>query len=339
VATNMDSYAPFDSGAGANVTESTWRSFMKRPTVSGVLHNTTNEMQVYGDSTGMQVKVKTGEAWIEGHWGALTAEKTLPIAAAHASLTRYDMAVARADFVNNRLEVDILTNTAGTLVLPSVTRNSSIWEIPLSVVKVSPAVSTIAAADVLEARQWGGPPAATVTDDFLLYGDKLSSCQRISVNNDVNISNSFVYFTRFHSLTDQTVTKLRVYPTIVATGSPTFTFRVFRGYRIDLLTTFFDVTMPSMTTGVNTMKEGTFTAVSLRAGETVVVCMHATSQTVELRLAGAFPGVTGGAAELLNPNVLTSMATGFKSGSMPTAIHLTDGSWTKRDRYYWMALA
>ncbi|PWK81738.1 hypothetical protein C8D88_116150 [Lentzea atacamensis] len=155
MAVTMDTYAPFDAGAGANSMEATWRSFMSQ-FPSGVLRGRNNDMQCYADSTGMQVKVKTGECWVRGHWGQITSEKTLAIASAHASLTRIDRCVARADFSNNRVEVDILTGIAGSGTFVGLTQNTSIWEIPLAIITVPATDTSIDASQVQDQRLYTG---------------------------------------------------------------------------------------------------------------------------------------------------------------------------------------
>lgn len=154
MATTFDTYAPFDAGAGANVTEDTWRRLIihaGKP--SGVIRGFDLALQVFGDSSGMQVKCPTGQVWIQGHWGAVANTKTLPIAAAHATLARKDLVVARADFVNNRVELDVLTGTpAASPNLNTVTQNNSICEIALAEVQVAAAATSIAAGNVVDKR-------------------------------------------------------------------------------------------------------------------------------------------------------------------------------------------
>ncbi len=150
MASTLDFYAPFDSGAGSNVTEDTWRLFMKNNQGgSGVLRGVLNDFTVFADSTGMQVKVQSGECWIQGHWGQKNSTVTLPIAAAHASLARKDRVILRASFTNNRIELDVLTGTAsGSPTVPSLTQNSSMWETSLAVVDVPATDTSIDAGQV-----------------------------------------------------------------------------------------------------------------------------------------------------------------------------------------------
>lgn len=151
--TALDLYVPFDAGAGANLTEDNWRKMARHWLGTGVLRGEDNELQVYGDSSGMQVKVKTGKAWVRGHYGESTAEKTLAIAVADATNPRIDVVVLRADFDNNLIELVVLTGTpAGSPVAPAVTQSSAIWEVALAQVAVAAAAVTIAAGNVTDAR-------------------------------------------------------------------------------------------------------------------------------------------------------------------------------------------
>lgn len=158
MATSLESYAPFDSGSGSNVTEAQWRNFMKyNQGGSGVYRGILNSFQPYADSTGMQIKVRTGECWIRGHWGIKTTETTLPIATAHATLARKDRVVLRADFDNNRVELDIKTGTAsGSPVMPTLTQNTSVWETSLGYVDVPATDTSIDASQVTSFTHWTG---------------------------------------------------------------------------------------------------------------------------------------------------------------------------------------
>jgi hypothetical protein len=145
MATALDSYMPYDSGPGAAVTEDGWRQFAKNFRGDGVIRTIGGEFRPFGDSTGMQVKVPTGECWIRGQWGNSTAQKTIPIATAHATLQRLDLVVLRNDFVNNQIVIDVLQGVAGSGTFPVLTQNTSIWEIQLAQVTVAAAAVTISA--------------------------------------------------------------------------------------------------------------------------------------------------------------------------------------------------
>lgn len=150
MAVTLDFYAPFDSGAGANVMEDVWRKFMKNNHGgSGVFRGVLNDFRVYADTTGMQVKVDSGECWIQGHWGSNANFIILPIAAAHATLARKDRVVLRAHYANNWVELDVLTGTAAASpTVPSLTQNTAIWETSLALVDVPAADTTIDSGQV-----------------------------------------------------------------------------------------------------------------------------------------------------------------------------------------------
>lgn len=151
---SLDTFAPFDAGPGADVQEDTWRRFMRHLLPTGVIGASGGEFEVYADSTGMQVKARTGECWIRAHWGESTLEKTLAVATADATNPRKDRVILRADFLNNRIELDVLTGTpAVTPAVPTLQQDTTMWEIPLGIVTVAAGVITIAAGDVQDDRQ------------------------------------------------------------------------------------------------------------------------------------------------------------------------------------------
>lgn len=160
MAVNATSYMPFDSGSGANVTEAGWRNFMQLMTgrggmANGVIRSITNTCQVYGDSSGMQVKVKTGQVWIKSHWGEVASEITLPIASNSSGNPRKDLVVVRAHFTNNVIQFDVITGTpAGSPVIPSPTQDATMWEVPLAEVSVANGAATITSTNVQDGRRY-----------------------------------------------------------------------------------------------------------------------------------------------------------------------------------------
>lgn len=173
MATSVDSYMPYDSGPGSNVTETGWRSFMRRVGWTGVIPNVLNQFRPFGDSTGMQVKADTGEAWVEGQWGQSTSIKILPITNNTSGSPRIDLIVIRNDFVNNNIVLDIIQGTPGGFpVAPTPTQNTSKWEITLGLVAVGAGVSTITAGNVTDARAWSTtrPPLEYTGTNLLTPG-------------------------------------------------------------------------------------------------------------------------------------------------------------------------
>jgi hypothetical protein len=157
---------PFDAGPGADVTESQWREMAKYWRGSGVLSGVLNSLQVYGDSSGMQVKLKTGEAWIQGFKYKNDAELILAIPAAHASYGRLDRVVLRLDVANNTLTAAVLQGTpSGSPALPALTQNATgTWEVALATITVDATVTTIAAGKVADTRTYSYHTANSSAD-------------------------------------------------------------------------------------------------------------------------------------------------------------------------------
>lgn len=188
----LDVYAPFDSGAGANVLESTWREMMKHMlgSASGVIRGFDNDFAVTGDSSGMQVKAATGQCWMRGHFGRSTSIKTLPIAANATGSTRIDRVVLRADFVANTIGVEVVT---GTTVAPAVTQNSSLWETSLALVSVANGAVTITAGNVTDDRVYttvfakytrntNQAPIADSTNTDIIFNNTAVRCGDVAMN-------------------------------------------------------------------------------------------------------------------------------------------------------------
>lgn len=162
-ATSFTDYAPFDAGVGALRTEDWWRDYARNWHTDGVLKGEQNGLEVYADSSGLQVKVKTGRCMIRSHWGKMTTETTLAIDANSSGNPRIDRVVARVDASNNVVELDILKGTAG--VSPSAptlaTGASDIWEISLAQIAVANSATTIASTDVTDERSYVMPGGTT----------------------------------------------------------------------------------------------------------------------------------------------------------------------------------
>lgn len=148
-------FIPFDSGAGASVFTAQWSKMMRTQFKDGVISNYLNDLQVYADSTGMQVKVKSGAGWIKGHYYENDLEEILAITAANATLARWDLVVLEVDWTkaDNQMIARVITGTpAASPALPALTQNTSVWQIPLAKVVVGAAVSTIIAGNVSDLR-------------------------------------------------------------------------------------------------------------------------------------------------------------------------------------------
>jgi hypothetical protein len=162
VAVTLDTYLYFDSGAGASVAEAGWRASMKHMlgSGSGVIRGFGNDFQTIGDSSGMQVKVNTGECWMYGHYGASSAQKTLAIASNSSGNPRIDIVVLRCHFGNNNIVIDVVQGTpAASPTAPNVTQNTTMWETKLADVAVANGAVTITSGNVTDRRVYTLPYA------------------------------------------------------------------------------------------------------------------------------------------------------------------------------------
>jgi hypothetical protein len=142
-------YFPFDSGQGANVTEVQWTKMAQHWLGTGVIQSVLNKLEVFADSTGMQVKVKSGAAWIKGHYFESDSEEVLPIGTADPVNPRIDRVVVRLDWNENTIGFGVLQGTAAaTPTAPQPTQNTARWEFPLAQVTVPAGALTINSVDI-----------------------------------------------------------------------------------------------------------------------------------------------------------------------------------------------
>lgn len=122
----------------------------------GVKKGTLNELEIYGDSSGMQVKAKTGQAMVRGHYYSNTAEETLTIAASDPTNDRIDVIVLELDPSSNTITLEVLTGTpAGSPTAPTLTQtDAGIYQIKLAEVLVQATVTGIDAGDVTDSRSF-----------------------------------------------------------------------------------------------------------------------------------------------------------------------------------------
>lgn len=150
-------YFPFDAGQGANITENQWQKMAKNWLRTGVIKGILNEFQVYADSTGLQVKVKSGNAWMNGHFFESDAEVILPISTADVTNPRIDRVIIRVDWTANTITLSVLQGTpAVSPAAPALTQNTSRWEISLAQILVGANASTIASGNVTDERVYAG---------------------------------------------------------------------------------------------------------------------------------------------------------------------------------------
>lgn len=165
-------FFPFDQGAGANVREADWSKMARFWRGSGVLpaninyrfgpfnggvgslvNDISNQLSVVA-ATGMNVTVKSGKAWIMGHYYENSSDLTVTLPMADPTYPRIDRVVVRVDWVANTVGVKLLQGTpSSSPTAPTLTMTEGgVWEIPLAQIYVGAAASSIVSANITDER-------------------------------------------------------------------------------------------------------------------------------------------------------------------------------------------
>lgn len=112
------------------------------------------ELEPYADSTGMNVKVKSGQALVRGHYYDSTGTETITIPAADSTNPRIDRIVLRLDPTANTILLHRLAGTPNASpAAPALTQtDGAIYDLPLAQVYVAANATNIAPGDVTDER-------------------------------------------------------------------------------------------------------------------------------------------------------------------------------------------
>jgi hypothetical protein len=184
-----ETYYPFDAGSGASVAENQWGEMAQFWMGTGVIRNQLNNLNVFADSTGMQVKGDTGKAYIKGYFYKNDALKVLAIAAANATNPRIDRVILRVDWTANTITMLVLTGVAAASPTPpALTQSASVWEISLCQVRVDAGVSTIAANKITDERVLAGiSPYFYTNQGSQTSYPTANGLQRLAINSGITI--------------------------------------------------------------------------------------------------------------------------------------------------------
>jgi hypothetical protein len=148
-------YYPFDAGAGASIVEAQWAKMAASWQETGVFRSQLNMLEPFGDSSGMVVKVKSGQAWIKGFFFESDAQESLNIGASDPTNPRIDVVVARLDKTANTIDFVVVAGTpAADPAIPAITDTATVTDMPLAYVNVLAGVSTITAGNVYDIRRF-----------------------------------------------------------------------------------------------------------------------------------------------------------------------------------------
>lgn len=138
-----------------DASEERWSKMVRRWMTNGVHADAASQnMAPFADATGLQVKVKPGDANVDGFHAELLTQAILGVATAHASLDRIDRVVLRLDNTSPAtISLEVVTGTAAsTPQPPALVDTSVITDVPIARISVRDGVSTILAADVTDDR-------------------------------------------------------------------------------------------------------------------------------------------------------------------------------------------
>lgn len=126
----------------------------KKIITNGVIPVPSSAFQVLA-AEGMAVKIAPGNGLFGDRWAENTADLTLEIEAAHATLNRIDLIVIRSDSTETVRDTGafvIKGTPASTPVAPQITRSDYIQEYALAEVRVNAGVTSITQANITDTR-------------------------------------------------------------------------------------------------------------------------------------------------------------------------------------------
>jgi hypothetical protein len=159
-------------------TSETQYSQLFRNLGEGVVSGKELELEPFGDGTGMNVKVRSGQALVRGHYYYSTGIETLAIAAADPTNPRIDSVVLRLDPTANSILLAVITGTPNVSPsAPALTQtDSGIYEQLIANVSVAANETVIADGDVSDERTiyspWTGSVTVTSADVTTATSDK-----------------------------------------------------------------------------------------------------------------------------------------------------------------------
>lgn len=135
-------------------TSETQFSLWARNLGQGVINGRELELEPFADGSGMNVKVKSGDALVRGHYYANTVQETLNIAASDPSLPRKDAVVLRLDPTANNTLLTVITGTPdASPSLPALTQtDSGIYDLLIAEVNVDAGAVVVGVSDVVDQR-------------------------------------------------------------------------------------------------------------------------------------------------------------------------------------------
>jgi len=146
---------PFTSVTGdRQYSASEWRDYFGKLIKNGVIQNDGNVVAVVQQvSANKTVSVGTGSIFINGVMFINDSAKTLSITDNTSGNPRKDRIVARLNYTDRKIEFGVLIGTpGGSPVAPTLTRNTTVYELGIADITLANGFSTIVTANILDTR-------------------------------------------------------------------------------------------------------------------------------------------------------------------------------------------
>jgi len=148
---------PFTSVTGdRQYSASEWRDYFESLLTNGVVVGNLNTLKVNSQAVANKtIYVDTGSIVINGCMRILDTTQNITIADNVSGNARIDRIVARLNYTDRKIEFAVLTGTpGGSPVAPTLTQNTTVWEISLAQIAVANGFSTIIVGNITDQRTY-----------------------------------------------------------------------------------------------------------------------------------------------------------------------------------------
>lgn len=156
-----ENYGPFNTGTGANFTETNWREWVGNLFTPGVVKGAKvggsagGDLAVTANGSNMVLTIATGAGIVYGFAYENDASTTKTIGTQGGGLNRIDYIVLKLDFVARTVLITVKVGTAASSpVAPSLTQSATTWEVPLFTVFIGNAVTSLNSGNLTDVRAY-----------------------------------------------------------------------------------------------------------------------------------------------------------------------------------------
>lgn len=120
---------------------------------NGIFPNPAAQLQVIAIDNSMQIRIKSGKAWINGYFYENTDDLIFKLDVADGVLNRIDRVVLRLDFLTREIRAKVKKGDyASNAVAKTLQRDADAYELALADIKISAGAIKITQADITDLR-------------------------------------------------------------------------------------------------------------------------------------------------------------------------------------------